>query len=180
MTQTVGAGIDRVRSVGAGRRGVLGGSVAAAALLLAWIHTPNAQAAAPAPMLQLPAPRSLLLELQQALQKGEPLVLMISLEACPFCKVAREHYLAPMRRDEGLPVVQIDMQSRAVVLDWQGKPTTHVELIERLGVNVAPTLVFYGRKGQEVAERLVGVSSVDFYGAYLNQRLLLARKAVRT
>jgi hypothetical protein len=52
-------------------------------------------------------------------------------------------------------------------------------LIAELKVTIAPTLVFYGRYGAEVAERLVGIGSNDFYGAYLDQRVEAARKAVR-
>ena len=128
--------------------------------------------------VQLPAPKSLPESLQAALQKRQPLVLMVSLDGCPFCKIVRENYLVHMARDEGLPVVQIDMQSKAVLTDWTGHTNTHTALIEKLGVNVAPTLVFYGQGGREVAERLVGLSSVDFYGAYLDARLATARNAV--
>ena len=128
--------------------------------------------------VQLPAPKSLPESLQAALQKRQPLVLMVSLDGCPFCKIVRENYLVHMARDEGLPVVQIDMQSKAVLTDWIGHTNTHTALIEKLGVNVAPTLVFYGQGGREVAERLVGLSSVDFYGAYLDARLATARNAV--
>lgn len=128
--------------------------------------------------VQLPAPKSLPESLQAALQKRQPLVLMVSLDGCPFCKIVREHYLVHMARDDGLPVVQIDMQSKAVLTDWGGQATTHAALIEKLGVQVAPTLVFYGPGGKEVAERLVGLSSVDFYGAYLDARLAQARKGV--
>jgi hypothetical protein len=42
-------------------------------------------------------------------------------------------------------------------------------------VDVAPTVLFFGRTGREVAPRLVGASR-DFYGAYLEQRLETARR----
>ena len=128
--------------------------------------------------VQLPAPKSLPDSLKAALQKRQPLVLMVSLDGCPFCKIVREHYLVHMARDDGLPVVQIDMQSKAVLADWAGQSTTHAALIEKLAINVAPTLVFYGQGGKEVAERLVGLSSVDFYSAYLDARIATARSAV--
>lgn len=128
--------------------------------------------------VQLPAPKSLPESLQAALQKRQPLVLMVSLDGCPFCKIVREHYLVHMARGDGLPVVQIDMQSKAVLTDWNGQATTHAALIEKLGVHTAPTLVFYGQGGKEVAERLVGLSSVDFYGAYLDARVAQARSKV--
>ena len=51
-------------------------------------------------------------ELALALATGSPLVVMVSLEGCPFCKIVRESYLVPMRQEQGLPVVQVDMRSQ--------------------------------------------------------------------
>ena len=39
-------------------------------------------------------------------------------------------------------------------------------------------LLFFGRQGKEVAERLVGALLPDFYGAYLSQRLETARQSL--
>ena len=138
----------------------------------------NARAALAAPA-SLPVPLSLQDELATALKAGQPLVLMVSLDGCPFCKIAREHYLAPLRAEQDLHAVQINMQHKEMVKDVKGQSKTHEQLIAELRVNVAPTLIFYGRNGAEVAERLVGLTSEDFYGAYLDQRIEAARRAVR-
>ncbi len=136
----------------------------------------NPLAAAPA---TLPLAASLQEELAAALKAGQPLVLMVSLDGCPFCRIAREHYLAPLRVEQGLHVVQVNMQHKTLVRDLSGQNKTHEQLISELKVSVAPTVIFYGRQGAEVAERLVGLSSEDFYGAYLEQRLATAKARVR-
>lgn len=41
-------------------------------------------------------------------------------------------------------------------------------------------MLFFGRGGVEVAERLTGGYIPDFYGAYLDERLAQARKALKT
>ena len=127
----------------------------------------------------LPMPASLSDELALALKKNEPLLVMVSLVGCPFCHVARESYLAPLRVQEGLPVVQIDMRNRQNVIDFQGQTLTQDELIRRWGVKVAPTVLFFGRGGVEIADRLVGGYIPDFYGAYLDERLKQARVAIK-
>ena len=124
-------------------------------------------------------PTSLQDELAQALKASHPLVLMVSLDGCPFCKIARENYLAPLVREQGLRVVQINMQHKDAVKDVLGVNRTQEQLIAELGVTVAPTLIFYGPAGREIAERLVGIGSEDFYGAYLDQRVATARSVVR-
>ena len=127
----------------------------------------------------LPVPASLQDELARALKAGQPLVLMVSLDGCPFRKIARENYLAPLVRDQGLRVAQINMQHKESVKDIRGTNKTHEQLISELGVTIAPTLIFYVPAGREVAERLVGIGSEDFYGAYLDQRVAMARAGVQ-
>ena len=127
----------------------------------------------------LPTAASLSDELAQALKKGGPLVVMVSLEGCPFCKVARENYLGPLREQQGLHVVQVDMRNRHEITDFKGAALSQDELTRVWNIKVAPTVLFFGRGGVEVAERLVGGYIPDFYGAYLDERLRLARLAVR-
>lgn len=126
----------------------------------------------------LPTAVSLPDELAQALNKNSPLLVMVSLEGCPFCRVARENYLGPMRDQQGLPVVQVDMNSSRTVRDFGGAARTQEELIRRWGIKTAPTVLFFGRGGVEVAERLVGGYIPDFYGAYLDDRLRIAQAAI--
>lgn len=128
----------------------------------------------------LPTTASLPDELAQALGKGSPLLVMVSLDGCPFCKVVRENYLGPMRAQQGLPVVQIDMGSRLAIRDFRGATLTQDELIRSWGVKVAPTVLFFGPGGVEIAERLVGGYVPDFYGAYLDDRLRIAHAALHS
>lgn len=152
------------------RRACLG-----AALLLGAVVSAGA-----APAATLPSAKSLRDELTLAQKGGNPLVVLVSLDGCPFCKVAREHYLRPMQAQQGLPVVQIDMHSAATVLDFKGAVFTHDQLVQAWGVTLAPTVLFFGRGGAELAPRLVGIGSPDYYGAYLDQRLEQARAAIKS
>lgn len=127
----------------------------------------------------LPLSASLPDELARALKARQPLVVMVSLHRCPWCEEVRNNYLAPMRAQERLPVVQVDMLSPRQTRDLQGAPTTHEALVRAWDVKVAPTVLFLGPQGREVADRLVG-GSPDFYSAYLDRRLALAREAVIT
>ena len=152
-----------------GRRPLLAGLGALVAL--------GAAAPARAAAKTLPPSRALPVELAQALARKQPLVTMVSLHGCPWCKLVREHYLAPMHADEGLPVVQIDWGSAQTTQTVAGEPTTHAELVRAWKVKIAPTVLFLGAGGREVAERLEG-GSPDFYSGYLDQRLEQARRAI--
>ena len=128
---------------------------------------------------RLPIATDLARELTLALAARRPLLVMVSLEGCPFCKVVRENYLGPMREREGLAVVQIDLRNKAPVRDFQGKSWTQDALIASWGAKVAPTVLFFGQGGVEVAQRLEGGYLPDFYGAYLDDRLRAANAAVK-
>ncbi len=113
-----------------------------------------------------------------ALRQAKPLVVMVSLEGCPFCRIARQSHLAPMHR-EGHFIVQVDMRSPQAVRDFDGRMTTHDALVQRWRIPIAPTLLFFGPGGREVAERMEGAYQPDFYGPYLDERLETARAEIR-
>ena len=142
---------------------------------LGWPLLAPAQAA---PAAVLPSARALPEELAQALQRGQPLVVMVSLEGCVFCRIVRQSHLAPMAR-EGFPLVQVDMRSAQAVRDFEGRMTTHDELARRWNVSITPTVLFFGAGGREVAERMEGAYQPDFYGPYLESRLDKARSRLR-
>ena len=151
------------------RRRLLAGLGALATLALA--------APARAAAKTLPPSHALPAELARALAARQPLVVMVSLHGCPWCKVVREHYLAPMHAEEGLHVVQVDWGSAQATQTVDGAPITHGELARAWKVKLAPTVLFLGPGGRELAERLEG-GSPDFYSGYLDQRLEQARRAL--
>ena len=125
----------------------------------------------------LPTTDSLPNALANALQAKQPLVVMVSLHGCPFCKVVRENYLHPLR-DAGLQIVQIDMRDSRAIVDFDGSSSTQDAWIRKYGIKLAPTVLFFGTQGREVAARLKGAYLPDFYGAYLDEQLVIARQAV--
>lgn len=126
--------------------------------------------------VQLPAPASLPAELAAALRKGRALVVLASLEGCPWCKLVRESYLVPLRA-EGQPVVEIDLRGSTPLVDFAAGASTQARVAQSLKVRIAPTVLFIGPGGREAAPRLAGVPLPDFYGAYLQERLDAANRA---
>jgi thioredoxin-related protein len=119
----------------------------------------------------LPIATALDEDLARAVKQGKPLVVMVSLDGCPFCRMVRENFLPSIEHEQHLTVVQVDMRKPTIVKDLQGHRTTHDLLTKAWGIKVAPTLLFFGKNGHEVADRLIGASVPDFYGAYLQERI---------
>lgn len=133
----------------------------------------------PAPAA-LPSPASLRGAAQAAAALGEPLVVMTTLTGCPYCDLVRNHHLLPMWREGQVQAVQIDVRDRTSNLQgFNGDNTTPAEQARAWKARFAPTVLFLGPQGQELAERLVGVAVPDFYGEYLDARLATARARLR-
>ena len=85
-----------------------------------------------------------------------------------------------MRREGKVQAVQIDIRDRSSNLQgFMGENTTPAEQARLWKARFAPTVLFLGPKGQELAERLVGVAVPDFYGDSLDARLMEARKRLK-
>jgi thioredoxin-related protein len=156
-----------------GRRGftaALAGSLALPAL--AW------QARIPVKVATLPVPASLPQAARLAEKQGGPLVLLVSLPGCPYCELVRRNYLLPARNESSLEAWQLNINDNSTpLLDFDGKPTTAAVWTKAWKATFTPTVLFLGPEGQKLAEPLVGVAVPDFYGAYLDERLALARTA---
>lgn len=128
----------------------------------------------------LPTPASLRGAAQAAAARGEPLVVMTTLKGCVYCELVRTNYLAPMRREALVAAVQIDVMDRQSPLQgFAGDTTTPADQARTWKARFTPTVMFFGPDGQELAERLVGVAVPDFYGEYLEARLLEARSKLK-
>lgn len=142
----------------------------------------------------LERPRSHRSLLRESARDGSVVVALFSLEGCAYCAAIRSDQLRHLAREAGernLRVVEYEINDRRAFSDNGGRsdesasapssaslasPASPADLADRLGVRVAPTVVFLGPDGDELAERLVGYSSPDFYGAYLERRVATARE----
>jgi thioredoxin-related protein len=126
----------------------------------------------------LPRPASLPAEAQAAAARGEPLIVLVSLPGCPYCERIRRTHLAPLALAAGGGVVQIDLGSDRTLVDFDGATRNHDAVARARDARFTPTVLFLGPRGDELAERLVGAGVPDFYGAYLDQRIVTARNAL--
>lgn len=174
-------------AIGALVTGAPGAAIAAAPALHAATATQAGEA-----IEHPPSHRSLL---RESARDRSVVVVLFSLEGCAYCAAIRSdqlRHLAREARARNLRVVEYGIDDRRAFRDADegagapasatlpaasaGLPASPAELAARLGVRVAPTVAFLGPDGSELAERLVGYSSPDFYGAYLERRIATARE----
>jgi thiol-disulfide isomerase/thioredoxin len=126
----------------------------------------------------LPWARDLRASVAQAAARGEPVVLVFTLPDCPYCERVRRDTYRWLVRD-GHCVLQAGMRAEAALVDFDGVPTSGRRLAGRFGVTLAPTALFLGPGGIEVADRLVGAGQPDFYGGQVDSALAQASARLR-
>ena len=151
-----------------------------AALLaaLALLGTDTMAAGAPA----LAAPRDLSADAALAAQRGKPLLLLFSLPGCGYCDVVRRNYLAPLTREgaeQTRPVVrEVGLAGAAPFTGFNKEAASGVLLAARYQVRIAPTVLLLDIHGALLAPPLVGGDVSGMYGAYLDEALAQAQRAI--
>ena len=128
-----------------------------------------------------------------------PILVLVSIERCPYCEQIRRSHLIPLSRqaNPGVLIREVDLRSSQLIKEpvsaasQAGRnarhaaalPTaaaqgsvTHAQWAQRYGVRVAPTVLLLSSSGELLAEPLVGASIPDFYGAYLEERIETAKR----
>lgn len=116
-------------------------------------------------------------------QQQLPILLYFASENCRYCRFVEEEQLKPMLRnrayDKKIIVRRIYAADYASIYDFNGKITTGSHLASRYQAPLTPTLVFVDHQGKEIAPRIVGVVSPDYYSAELDDSINLSLITVK-
>lgn len=119
-----------------------------------------------------------------ARRQGVPILLMFSADHCPYCEVVKEDYLKPMLRSGDYAgrvlIRRIELDTFEKVRDFNGEEIYRDDLSQRYGVWVTPTLVYLDHRGVELAEKMVGLTTPDYYGGYIDLAIDQARARVES
>ena len=103
------------------------------------------------------------------------ILLEMSASHCEYCRLLEEEVLKPMLRSNyyvnKVFIRQIKIDSRLNIRDFDGSRTTPADFASRYRIYVTPTLLILNEHGKEIAERIIGVQSLDFYAGYVDEAL---------
>lgn len=140
----------------------------------------GALAASPGVHSNVPLAEDLRVAGRQAEDDCKPLLLEFSALACDYCRLLEREILNPtlLNRDYDRRVLmrKLLIDGNDAVTDFSGKTISGQALATRYKVFVTPTLLFVDASGEELAERMVGVTTLDFYGGYLDLALEASRE----
>ncbi len=121
---------------------------------------------------------------QRARREGKVILMEVEASDCPYCRRLEEEILKPMLRsgdyEDNTLIVQLEIDSYGDLTDWDGKTITPAAFSSRYGVFVTPTLLFLDDSGRELSKRILGIQSVDFFGAYVDEALAEARQRMQS
>ncbi len=118
-----------------------------------------------------------------ARERKVPILLMFSAEYCGYCMRVEEEFLKPMLISgdytDRVIIRQLKVDSLGEVRDFDGRPIGVEALVNRYGAFVTPTIVFLDAEGRQMSQKMVGLTTPDFFGGYLDERIETALSRVR-
>lgn len=152
------------------------GRVAGAGLVLAFSL---AAAQGPPVSAQVQAAEDLASLGEHAGRENLPIMLVISQADCPYCKLLKREILEPMllggEYTDRVLIREFFIDSELPVRDFDGREVTPDALAGRYGARLTPTVLFLDHHGRELADPLIGINTVEFYGYYLDAAIDAAR-----
>lgn len=132
---------------------------------------------------ELPPAADFRVDAAQARAQRLPILVFFAADSCPYCHAVEDLHLSGLYKDSAytdkllIRVVRVERETR--MRDFAGRQTTHAAFAAASGVTLTPVIKLLDANGKELVPALVGYSSPDFYGAYLEQTIEAAIAAAR-
>jgi len=135
------------------------------------------------PYVEIKTVRDLSAIADQARRTGKIIMLEVSASYCSYCDLLEEEIIKPMLRSgdykDSVLIRQLKMDNLSTIKDINGNDTTPAALAAAYHVKLTPTLLFLDADGNEVAKRIPGVYSLDFFGGYVDEALAKGLRTIR-
>ncbi len=118
----------------------------------------------------------------EARRSHRVILLAVTTRWCTYCHQLKADFLRPMLvsgdyRDR-LIMRELKLDDTGTIRDFAGKITSARALGSAYGVNLTPTLLFLGPDGRELAQRIQGLTTPDFFGGYIDRGIEQALRAL--
>lgn len=132
----------------------------------------------------LPDARDFQADARESRAQRMPILVFYTAADCPYCAIVREDYLEPMFNGNSyrgqLLFRTVHVDDDAAVRDFNGRTRTHADFAQAQGVRLTPYIKFYDASGRELVPGLLGLTTRDFFGGYLEQAIADATAKLRS
>lgn len=124
--------------------------------------------------------------LQKVMQKAEnenlPVLMMFSSRYCDYCGYIKRDVLIPMRisgdYENKVIIAVIENDEADDIIDRHGNSVSTDKVAAHYKIQFTPTVIFVNYKGEEIANRLVGLGTEEYYASMVDEAILHARKTI--
>ncbi len=112
----------------------------------------------------------------EAARAVQGVVLLVFVGAhCSYCETALNEFLIPMsgNADYLSKVVMRRVESSGFrdLKDFQGRKMSHRKFAGDIGARLTPTVMIFDGEGHQLTKPVVGITTLDYYGFYLDQAI---------
>lgn len=115
-------------------------------------------------------------------KKSMGLLLMFHAEHCHYCDLMDAEILSPMVKsgdyDNKVLIRKLQFDEARDIKDFSGKVMEPSDFGAYYNVMLTPTLIFLDSQGNEKAKKMVGINTVEYFGAYLDEEIEKLQKNI--
>ena len=123
----------------------------------------------------VPYARDLQKDAHAAKDKNGIVLVVFSSAFCSYCDTVLNEFLIPMSRNADYQAKtvmrKVDTTSTMDFKDFQGNKISFRKFAGQNGVHMVPTVMVFDSEGHQLAKPLVGLTTVDYYGFYLDEAI---------
>ena len=109
----------------------------------------------------------------------KPILIFFNLTGCHYCRGALREVIVPMFRNAewraAMEFRQVTIDDGKSLIDFDGKTIENIAFARERKGTFTPTVMLVDGRGQSLGDPIIGISNLDFYGAYVDA---LAQKAI--
>gem|GEM_PF-2112845 len=125
--------------------------------------------------VEVTASTSLYADAQLSRKHNLPIMLIFRADSCAYCVLLEEEIVKPMIRSkeyvDKVIIRTVSIDSSDPIRDFNNESVDVDDFADDNGIFVTPTIKFFDDKGKELAPRMIGINTIDFYGWYLDQAI---------
>ena len=133
--------------------------------------------------VEVPVATDLQQDGQRALEQQLPVMLVFSAITCSHCDELEEEFIRPMilggEYTDRILIRKLVLDNGSSLTDFSGQRRPVGDFASSYGVYVTPTILFVDHTGRQLAERMVGINTIEMYGGYLDQCIDTALMHIR-
>jgi thioredoxin-related protein len=124
---------------------------------------------------EVPSTRDLRRDAEVAASINGALLVVFVGEHCVYCERVLNEFLIPMSGNgnyrDRVVMRRVVVSRDEELIDFEGKRVRAGQFASRYGHRMVPTVMLLDNRGRVLSKPLVGLTTVDFYGLYLDEAI---------